>query len=183
MIYKDSVFMEDDDREAYKKRFPMHNLTIIGNTVRLYIEHTQMYFRFDEYGGERGAIKAAQAKRDLFPASNIHSLYDTDKVRPMGVTGIRGIIRYINYQNGEWLGYVAKWQEGAIGNGRRDQKKQMLQIRRIHRPSASCYQPQRKADRKKLAKRIAPSWPVAVSVIVSYGNRYKTYLHTREPRV
>lgn len=114
--------MKDEDREAYKKRFPMHNLTIIGNTVRLYIEYTQMYFRFDEYGGERGAIKAAQAKRDLFPANNIHSLYDTDKVRPMGVTGIRGIIRYINYQNGEWLGYVAKWQEGAIGNGRRDQK-------------------------------------------------------------
>ena len=114
--------MREEDREAYKQQFPMHNLTIIGNTVRLYIEHTQWYFRFDEYGGKEGAIAAAQAKRDSFPASKIHTLYDTDKVRPMGITGIRGVQLYHNSKNGEWLGYLAKWQEGKPGNGRRKQR-------------------------------------------------------------
>ena len=114
--------MREEDREAYKQRFPMHNLTVIGNTVRLYIEHSQWYFRFDEHDGKDGAIKTAQAKRDSFPASKIHTVYDNDKVRPTGVTGIRGIQQYHNSKNGEFLGYLARWQEGAIGKGRRKQK-------------------------------------------------------------
>ena len=106
----------------------MHNLTVIGNTVRLYIEHTQWYFRFDEYGGKDGAIKAAQTKRDSFPANKIYTLYDTDKVQPMGITGIRGILRYTNNRTGEWLGYEAKWQEGEVGNGRRPQRKKCFRF-------------------------------------------------------
>ena len=113
--------MREEDREAYKQRFPMHNLTVIGNTVRLYIEHTQWYFRFDEYGGKAGAIKAAQAKRDSFPASKIHTLYDTDKVQPRGEVEYRGIKKQIN-RSGDWVGYIAQWQEGEVGNGRRKQR-------------------------------------------------------------
>lgn len=120
--------MRGEDRDAYKRRFPMHNLTVIGNTVRLYIEHKQWYFRFDEHGGKEGAIRAAQAKRDSFSASKIHTLYDTDKVCPMGVTGIRGILRYTNSKNGEWLGYEARWQEGEVGNGRRKQRKKCFRF-------------------------------------------------------
>ena len=113
--------MREEDREAYKQQFPMHNLTVIGNTVRLYIEHTQWYFRFDEHGGKEGAIKAAQAKRDTFPASKIHSVYDADKIASYGEVGYRGIKKLIN-RYGEWVGYRAQWQEGEIGNGRRKQR-------------------------------------------------------------
>ena len=113
--------MRKEDREAYKHRFPMHNLTVHSNTVRLYIEHTQWYFRFDEHGGKEGAIKAAQAKRDTFPASKVHTLFDTDKVQPRGEVDHRGIKKLIN-KYGDWVGYVAQWQEGEIGKGRRKQR-------------------------------------------------------------
>ena len=116
----------------------MHNLTVIGNTVRLYVEHSQWYFRFDKYGGKDGAIKAAKAKRDSFPASKIHTLYDTDKVPPRGVTGARGVQKYHNSHNGEWLGYLAKWQEGEIGAGRRKQRSKYFRFDKYTDPLQSA---------------------------------------------
>lgn len=126
--------MREQDREVYKKKYPMHNLTLLAASVRLYIEGNQEYFSFGDYGGIDGAIKAAKIKRDSYPANMIHSNYDPGRSGPTGNSDTPGVTPYYSRYNGEWLGYLARWSVGPVGYGRRRQATKTFRFDRYDDP-------------------------------------------------
>ena len=147
--------MTEAERSVYKKKFPMHNLTIMDpeKVVRLYVEHDQVYFSYKDYGSKTAAIHCAKIARDKYPASQIHSLFDYDKGPPRGAVPCRGICYYREtiegprgpngkrtHFHGDIIGYIAQWRVGPADDRRGktkvfrfDQYKDALQAAEAYR--------------------------------------------------
>ncbi len=139
--------MKERDRKAYKQAFPMHNISINEKckTVRLYVEHSQRYFPFRDYGGKFGAILAAQAARDMMPAEVIHSQACSDRQRTRSSTGHKGITVYKN-SNGEPVGYAAQWREGKLDKRKTKTKKFHFEKYKDALTSAAKYRKEREEE-------------------------------------
>lgn len=101
-----------------------HNICVNdeAKTVRLTTRlGGQYYFSFKKYGGRDQAIGAAQRCRDRLPVSSFRGLYDHDKFKSRGESGVLGVIKYV--LRGEHVGWYACWQQGKPGSRRQHKRK------------------------------------------------------------
>lgn len=100
--------MQEYEREYYKKRD--HNISFVGQSVRVKTKYKQHYFSVSEYGSKNAALEAARKFRDKLPADSFRGDYDHDKFKARGESGILGVIKYVI--RGDHVGWVACWQQG-----------------------------------------------------------------------
>ena len=126
--------MNHTEREIYKQNYPLHNLTLMDTYVRLYIEYNPMYFHYKDYGSKEEAIAAAKQKRDSYPPEKIHSFLTESGPKGSRTSPYMGVSRYFNTRTGEWIGYMARWQQGSIENETRTTRNKCFHFRRYSDP-------------------------------------------------